>query len=145
MKRIITVVAIVVFIAAILFFFKFFKGENVQTVSFDNVDTDKVPDQITQVLPNYRTKEKALVAKVNDEIYVIVTRGEKNSAGYDVEIESLDLSKTGGENVLTVKALYTDPKPGDVTAQILTYPFVVVKTSMTELPQKVVLEKDYKH
>jgi len=46
---------------------------------------------------------------------------------------------------LTVYAEYTDPKPGDVTAQILTYPYVVVKTEMTELPQKVVLEKEYKH
>jgi len=34
-------------------------------------------------------------------------------------------------------AEYTDPKPGDVTAQILTYPFTVVKTDMSELPQKL--------
>jgi hypothetical protein len=89
-------------------------------------------------------KEKALVAKINDEIYVVVTRGEKNTAGYEVEIDKLTLTDVNGEKVLTVYAEYTDPKPGDVTAQILTYPFTVVKTDMEELPQKVILEKEYK-
>jgi hypothetical protein len=90
-------------------------------------------------------KEKALVAKINDEIYVVVTRGEKNTAGYEVEIDKLTLTDVNGEKVLTVYAEYTDPKPGDVTAQILTYPFTVVKTDMEELPQKVILEKEYKN
>ncbi|WMJ76747.1 MULTISPECIES: protease complex subunit PrcB family protein [unclassified Sedimentibacter] len=145
MKRIVTIVAIVVFIAALLFFFRYFKGKGAENVSFDTVDPENMPRQIAEVLPNYRMKEKALVAKINDEIYVVVTRGEKNTAGYEVEIDKLTLDDEDGEKVLTVFAKYTDPKPGDVTAQILTYPFAVVKTDMTELPQKVVLEKEYKN
>ena len=57
----------------------------------------------------------------------------------------MTLSDENGEKVLTVHAKYTDPKPGDVTAQILTYPFTVVKTDLKELPQKVILEKEYKN
>jgi len=144
MKRIVTIVAIIVFIAAVLFFFKYFRGKGIENVGFDTINPENMPRQITEVLPNYRMKEKALVAKINDEIYVVVTRGEKNTAGYDVEIDKLTLCDVDGEKVLTVYAKYTDPKPGNVTAQILTYPFTVVKTDMQELPQKVILEKEYR-
>ncbi|WP_313345000.1 protease complex subunit PrcB family protein [Sedimentibacter sp.] len=145
MKRIITIVAIIVFIAALLFFFRYIRGRDAENVGFDSIKPEDMPRQITEVLPNYRMKEKALVAKVNDEIYVVVTRGEKNTAGYEVEIDKLTLTEENGEKILTVYAEYTDPKPGDVTAQILTYPFAVVRTELKELPQKVILEKQYKN
>ena len=145
MKRIVSIAAIIVFIAALLFFFRYFRGKGVRNVSFDNINPENIPRQITEVLPNYRMKEKALVCRINDEIYVVVTRGEKNTAGYEVEIDKITLSDTDGEKVLTVYAEYKDPKPGDVTAQILTYPFAVVKTDLEELPQKVVLEREYKN
>lgn len=145
MKRIVTIVAIIVFIAALLFFFRYFRGKGAEKVGFETIEPENMPKQITEVLPNYRTKEKALVAKINDEIYVVVTRGEKNTAGYEVEIDKLTLTEENGEKTLTVYAKYKDPKPGDVTAQILTYPFTVVKTDMEELPQKVVLEREYKN
>lgn len=145
MKKIVTAVAIVVFIAALLFFFRYFRGKGAQDVNFESIEPENIPRQISEVLPNYRMKEKALVCRINDEIYVVVTRGEKSTAGYDVEIDKLTLANEEGEQVLTVYAEYTDPKPGDVTAQILTYPFTVVKTDMAELPQKVVLEKEYKN
>ena len=145
MKKIVTVVAIIIFIAALLFFFRYFRGKGVQNVSFDNINPENIPRQITEVLPNYRMKEKALVCKINDEIFVVVTRGEKNTAGYEVEIDKITLSQADGENVLTVYAEYKDPKPGDVTAQIITYPFAVVKTDLEELPQKVILERQYRN
>ena len=145
MKRIITIVAIIVFIAALLFFFRYFRGKGVQNVSFDNISPENIPKQITEVLPNYRMKEKALVCRINDEIFVVVTRGEKNTAGYEVEINKITLKEVDGERVLTVYARYKDPKPGDVTAQVLTYPFAVVKTELEELPQKVILEREYKN
>jgi len=145
MKKVVSIVAIIVFIAALLFFFRYFRGKGVQNVSFDTIEPENIPNQISEVLPNYRMKEKALVCRINDEIYVVVTRGEKSTAGYEVEIDKLTLGDVDGEKVLTVYADYTDPKPGDVTAQILTYPFTVVKTDMADLPQKVVLEKEYTH
>ena len=88
-------------------------------------------------------KEKALVCKVNDEIYVVVTRGEKSSAGYGVDIKKILLETIENEQTVRVVALFTDPKPGEVQAQVLTYPYIVVKTNLKELPQKVILDKEY--
>ena len=144
-KKVLSVIAVVLLVIALLYFFRYFKGKGAKNVGFEKIEPENIPTQINEVLPNYRIKEKALVARINDEIFVVVTRGEKSTAGFDVDIKKLTLDNVDGENVLTVLAEYTDPKPGDVTAQILTYPFVVVKTDMTELPQKVILEKEYSH
>jgi len=46
-------------------------------VSFEPIDPENIPAQINEILPNYRMKEKALVCRINDEIFVVVTRGEK--------------------------------------------------------------------
>ena len=145
MKKILSVIALILFIVALFYFFRYFKGKGAKNVGFDKIELENIPAQINEVLPNYRVKEKALVCRINDEIFVVVTRGEKNSAGYDVGIKKMTLSTVDGQKVLTVYAEYTDPKPGDVTAQVITYPFIVVKTDMTELPEKVVLEKEYSH
>lgn len=145
MKKILSVIALILFIIALFYFFRYFRGKGAKNVGFEKIEPENIPAQINEVLPNYRIREKALVCRINDEIFVVVTRGEKNTAGYDVGIKKLTLSNVDGQKVLTVFAEYTDPKPGDVTAQVLTYPFIVVKTEMTELPEKVVLEKEYKH
>jgi len=145
MKKVLSVIALILFIVALFYFFRYFKGKGAKNVGFDKIELENIPAQINEVLPNYRIKEKALVCRINDEIFVVVTRGEKNSAGYDVGIKKMTLSTVDGQKVLTVYAEYTDPKPGDVTAQVITYPFIVVKTDMTELPEKVVLEKEYSH
>ena len=143
MKKYIGIVVLVVLVIALIYFFRFAKGRP-KTVDFTLVEEDNIPAQISEILPNYRMKEKALVCKVNDEIYVVVTRGEKGTAGYGVDIKKILLENIDNEQTVRVIAEFIDPKPGDVLAQVLTYPYIVVKTDLKELPQKVVLDKEYK-
>lgn len=143
MKKYIGIIAIIVLAIALIYFFRFSKGRP-KTVDFTVVEEDNIPAQIVEILPNYRMKEKALVCKVNDEIYVVVTRGEKGTAGYGVDIKKILLENIDNEQTVRVIAEFIDPKPGDVLAQVLTYPYIVVKTDLKELPQKVVLDKEYK-
>lgn len=143
MKKYIGIIAVVVLIVAIIYFFRVAKSKP-KTISFSVVEENDIPEQITEILPNYRMKEKALVCKINEEIYVVVTRGEMSSTGYGVEIKKILLDKEDGEETLRVVAKFTDPKQGDIQAQVLTYPYTVVKTNLKELPKKVVLDKEYK-
>ena len=143
MKKYIGIIAVVVLIVAIIYFFRVMKSKP-KTISFSAVAENDIPTQITEILPNYRMKEKALVCKVNGEIYVVVTRGEMSSTGYGVEIKKIMMDKSDGEETLRVIARFTDPKPGDIQAQVLTYPYTVVKTSLKELPKRVILDKEYK-
>ena len=142
MKKYIGIIAIIVLVIALIYFLRFSKGK-AKTVDFTIVEENNIPAQISEILPNYRMKEKALVCKVNDEIYVVVTRGEKSSAGYGVDIKKILLETIENEKTVRVIALFTDPKPGEVQAQVLTYPYIVVKTNLKELPQKVTLDKEY--
>lgn len=143
MKKYIGIIAVVVLIVAIIYFFRVMKSKP-KTISFSTVDENDIPTQITEILPNYRMKEKALVCKINGEIYVVVTRGEMSSTGYGVEIKKILLDKSDGEETLRVIAKFTDPKQGDIQAQVLTYPYTVVKTNLKELPKRVILDKEYK-
>lgn len=140
MKKYIGIIAVIVLIIAIIYFIRVMKSKP-KTVSYTAVEEKDIPTQITEILPNYRMKEKALVCKINGEVYVVVTRGEMSSTGYGVEIKKILLDK---EDTLRVIAKFTDPKQGDIQAQVLTYPYTVVKTNLKELPKKVILDKEYK-
>lgn len=142
MKKYIGIIVAVVLVVALILLFRFVKNKP-KTVDFTPVEEDKIPPQISEILPNYRMKEKALVCKVNDEIYVVVTRGEKSSAGYGVDIKKILLETLENEQTVRVVAEFTDPKAGEIQAQVLTYPYVVVKTELKELPKKVILDKEY--
>ena len=146
MKKIVSlIIVLLIIIAAVIYIPKYVNVEGAKDVEFNVVEPDNIPVQISEVLPNYRMKEKALVCKVNNEIYVVVTRGEKKTSGYEVDIKEIKLSNENGEEVLTVYAEFEDPKPGEITTQILTYPYIIVKTELKELPDKVILEKEYKN
>ena len=143
MKKYIGIGIAIVVVIGLVFLIKYISGKP-KTVDFTQVEEADIPEQITEILPNYRTKEKALVCKVKDEIYVVVTRGEKSSAGYEVKVKEIFLEEEEGETVVRVIAQFVDPKPGEVLAQVITYPYTVVKTKLSELPKKVVLDKEYK-
>lgn len=135
--------AIIVLIGA-LFVPKMLKGSDNQ-VKFKVVNEEDVPEQITEMLPKYLMEERALTCKYKDEIYVIVTRGEKNSKGYEVDIEEMTKEKYTKEVYdLVVYAKFMDPDPNEVVEQEYDYPFIVVKTNLKNMPEEVHLDIEYK-
>jgi len=117
-------------------------GEN--NVGYTVLEKSEVPDKLQEILPRYKMLERALAAKIEDEVYVIVTRGEKLTGGYAVDIQNIEVLADADEEKLVVQAIYRDPDPDDMVAQVLSYPFVVAKTSLKELPKKIDLEVKYK-
>jgi len=135
--------AIIVLIGA-LFVPKMLKGSDNQ-VKFKVVNEEDVPEQITEMLPKYLMEERALTCKYKDEIYVIVTRGEKNSKGYEVDIEGMTKEKYTKEVYdLVVYAKFMDPDPNEIVEQEYDYPFIVVKTNLKNMPEEVHLDIEYK-
>ena len=122
---------------------KIIKGKNGK-VSFKTLDMEELPTEIREALPKYIMEERALTAKYKDDIYVIVTRGEKKSKGYFVDIdkivkESYDKDKYD----LVVYAQFIDPNPNEITSQEYEYPVIVVKTNLKDMPQAVHLDIEY--
>ena len=95
------------------------------------------------ILPEYRDLERALACKVGGEIYIIVTRGEKPTAGYEAEIDKLTLENKEDKSNLVVYATFADPAEPENMAQISCYPIAVVKTDLKGLPDTIELRAEY--
>ena len=114
------------------------------SVSFKTVEAADIPDKIKEILPRYLTEERALTCKLKDDIYVIVTRGEKSTKGYFVKIDKMIKEKASKDHYdLVVYAKFTDPKPNEAVSQEYDYPFVIVKTNLKTMPDKVHLDIEY--
>ncbi|NBI07822.1 protease complex subunit PrcB family protein [Senegalia massiliensis] len=130
-------------ILGIIFIPKILTDKGDEKVSFDIIKEDDIPKEIEEILPKYQKEERALACKVDDKIYIVVTRGEKNTDGYDVTIQSIEKKKNNGKFDLIVYAEYTDPKPDEIVPQVITYPTVIAETELEKLPEKIDLKTNY--
>lgn len=113
-------------------------------VNFRVLNEGEIPQQITgQVLPEYRQLERALACMVDDKVYVVATRGEKPTSGYEIAIDRMELDEEDGVTTLMVYAKFKDPQPGLSLTQVLTYPLQVAETELTELPDQIQLKVQY--
>lgn len=113
-------------------------------VEFTVLSSADIPRTIEKdVIPEYRDLERALACLVDDKIYVVVTRGEKPTAGYDLSIEKITLDKSKTGTNLTVTALFTEPPADKTVSRIITYPYCIAVTDLTSLPDSIELNVRY--
>lgn len=145
MKRgVVGILLAIILIVAAIFTFKIIKNKGEGEVKFQNIEVDKAPEKIQELIPRYLSEERALACSIDGKVYIIVTRGEKGTAGYSAGLEKIEKVKVNKKNYnLVVHAKYKDPKPDEMVAQIITYPVIVVKTELEGLPDKIKLEVDY--
>jgi len=137
----ISVVVILILISGIMGFNHFMNGD--EEIEFEVLSEDKIPEKINDILPRYKTLERALACKVDGEVYVVVTRGEKPTGGYTVNIDKIEKVEEEDKFKLVVYAEFDDPEPGDVVSQVITYPYIVAKTNLKELPYRIELKTKY--
>lgn len=118
------------------------KGDD--EVKFRVLESSEIPEKIKEILPKYLSEEKALTCRLNDEIYVVVTRGEKRTGGYSVEVDNI-IKKDNGEGEFEIKVIakYSDPEPDEIVTQGFDYPFTIVKTDLDTMPKSISLEVKY--
>lgn len=142
-NKILIGVIITIILLGILFIPKYL-GRGEKEVKFKILEPNEVPEKLNEVLPKYLSEERALGCKIEEGVFVIVTRGEKNTGGYTVEIDKIENKKNKeGKDELIVYAKFKDPNPNEIVQQVITYPYVVVKTSLNTLPENIKLEVDY--
>lgn len=111
-----------------------------QEVNFKILRQEETPQKIIEILPRYQALERALACNVNGEIFIVVTRGEKPTGGYTVDIEKIEKLKEGDKFKLIVYAKFEDPKPGDTVTEAITYPYITALTDLIDLPFHVELK-----
>lgn len=113
-------------------------------IKYKIVETEEIPEKIKDMLPTYIMEERALSCKYEGDVYIIVTRGEKKSKGYGVEIEKLVKENVEKDKFdIKVYANFEDPKPDDVLPQEYSYAYTIVKTKLKDMPEKIILDVEY--
>lgn len=141
-KMLIIIAIIIIAIAAVAAGFLFFGGDD--KVSYKVLGETDYPQQISsQVIPEYRALERALACVIDDKIYVIASRGEKPTSGYEIAIDKMTVSEEDGVKTLKVFAVFKDPQPGTALTQVLTYPLQVAETDLSYLPDQIELKVQY--
>lgn len=146
-KKILLVLSSVIILAAVAILLSrslLGAGGGLGGVSFTTLTAEEIPRTIEKdVIPEYRELERALGCMIDGKVYVIVTRGEKPSAGYELSIEKLSLNKQKSGSNLVVTALFTDPDAEKSVSRIITYPYAVAETDLQALPDTIELNIRY--
>ena len=141
-KGLLAIGIIIVILIGLLVAVNLMKGD--EAVDFRVLSDAEIPQDITSsVIPEYRDLERALACMVDDKVYVIVTRGEKPTSGFEVKIDKMLVEDKDGKSTLAVYADFKDPEPGTALAQVLTYPLQVAETGLTVLPDQIELRVQY--
>jgi len=107
-------------------------------INFSIIDPARAPGKIGDLVNKLKTSESASLAEEDGGTYVLFTRGEKRTVGFDVKIEKITQAVGAGDKTTaTVRVLFTDPKPGQVVTQSVSYPLVLAKLDTGKKPDEV--------
>lgn len=101
----------------------------------EKVNLALAPEIIRQWVETNKSSETYMVMAANGSLYFLVTRGEKMTAGYNVNI--IKVSSTADEKGADFRIWVdrTDPSPDTFVNQVISYPFALVRV---DLPQKTI-------
>lgn len=100
------------------------KGIN---IPFENLDPGQAPEEIAQWVDSNKNTEQCAVKKLDNNLYILVSRGEKKTAGYAVNITQVSGMRDQEALNLTIGMEMTDPDPDALVSQVIDYPFVLIR------------------
>ena len=103
--------------------------EQSKPVHYTISQREAIPEKILDMMDKYVNEERALAVKLNNKIYVVVTRGDDKNHG--IEMDKIDVVKQDDKNIMRVKVVYKDKEKS--------YPYIVVETNLNELPDSIEL------
>ena len=103
--------------------------EQSKPVDYTILQREAIPEKILDMMDKYVNEERALAVKLNNKIYVVVTRG--NDKNHGIEMDKIDVVKQDDKNIMRVKVVYKDKEKS--------YPYIVVETNLNDLPDSIEL------
>ena len=103
--------------------------EKTKPVDYTILQREAIPEKILDMMDKYVNQERALAVKLDNKMYVIVTRGNDDKKG--IEVDKIELFQEEEKSVMRVNATY---KQKDKS-----YPYVVLETNLTNLPDRIEL------
>ena len=107
-------------------------SQHLGDISFERIAFENTPDDIKTAIQYKLHEEATFTLPKDDEIYVVITRGEQPTGGYTVEITNVE----NRGDFVAVLYLYKDPADDEVVTQAITYPLDIVKIKRVNKPIK---------
>lgn len=103
--------------------------EQSKPVDYTILQREAIPEKILDMMDKYVNQERALAVKLDNKIYVVVTRG--NDKNYGIEMDKIDILKQDEKSIMRVKILCKNKESS--------YPYIVVETNLNDLPDLIEL------
>ena len=102
-------------------------------------NTHAFPFEIEKKIRKYKKEEFYGFFSHGNDIYIIISLGQKNTSGYEVNIRSIvevDLE------VWEIRMQKIEPKKEQVLAQVITTPLIIVKIAIIDkiIPNKIIFK-----
>jgi len=92
------------------------------------IDKAATPEQVQQWLEVHKYQENHTILHSEDKTYFVVTRGEKKTGGYGIEV----LHVTEKEKIIIVQLVYINPKEEQMVIQMISYPYLIIEVEKTD-------------
>jgi hypothetical protein len=101
------------------------QGFTVNQIKFDVLDPATLSEQMIADIKALKVQKGYEFWQQEDGSFIIlISSGEKTTGGYAIEVKSIE----DNEGMTVISVVETEPE-GDMNAQVISYPYVVVKAS----------------
>ncbi|MEY8356660.1 protease complex subunit PrcB family protein [Lachnospiraceae bacterium 54-53] len=105
-------------------------GEKVRDLEFTVVADADIPQELRQIIAEKQQSPFKLTYSDDQNLYIVVGYGQQAGGGYSIAVNELYLT----ENSIVLDTELIGPDKGENTGTEPSYPFIVIRTEMSELP-----------
>lgn len=102
----------------------------VRDLDFTVVGEKEIPDELRQMIEEKKAAPFKMTYSNEQGLYIVVGFGSQNTGGYSIAVKDLYLT----ENSIVFDTELIGPEKGSSSEAVTSYPYIVVKTEMLELP-----------
>lgn len=105
-------------------------GNKVRDLDFTVVADTDIPQELKQIIAEKQQSPFKLTYSDDKNLYIVVGYGKQASGGYSIAVNDLYLT----DNSIVLDTELIGPDKGENTGTEPSYPFIVIRTEMSELP-----------
>lgn len=105
-------------------------GNKIRDLDFTVVADTDIPQELKQIIAEKQQSPFKLTYSDDKNLYIVVGYGKQASGGYSIAVNDLYLT----DNSIVLDTELIGPDKGENTGTEPSYPFIVIKTEMSELP-----------
>jgi hypothetical protein len=105
-------------------------GDKVRDLDFTVVADTDIPQELKQIIAEKQQSPFKLTYSDDKNLYIVVGYGKQTSGGYSIAVNDLYLT----DNSIILDTELIGPEKGENTGTEPSYPFIVIRTEMSELP-----------